>query len=207
MSDHSSMHIVDREFSTSTCQLERLEERRLASASYVTVGVKVQPVITGHVTAYFAKGLPAGDYLVAVVGGSMTYRNNLAHIKYRVNDYDQGDFGFKIVQPHEAPINAPGLSNAVSNSAAAATASVGLFVKFRHSFDGKIGIVMLDDPYNDNAPGSVGSPVFVLKKRVVTATPAIASPAALTASPMFSTTSISHSIASIDGSDKLDQLT
>ena len=153
--------------------VEILEARQLLSASYVKVGVTIQPSITSQVATYFSKSLPAGDYLIAVVGGSLTYKDSVKRPVYRVNDFSQGDFGYKVVQTGAKAIDAPGLSVPKASGAIAAADSVGVSIKFRHSVSGKIGIELLDQPFDDNAPGPLGAPVFVLKERITSLTPAV----------------------------------
>jgi hypothetical protein len=160
--------------------LEQLEPRRLASVSYIQVGRSIRPDIVAQVPSYFGYDLPTRDYLIQFVGGSLTYFNGGHPLVYTVNDYDNGDSGYKVVIPGSPRFDAPGLSAPETNSIVASRDSYGLYVEFRHHGAGKIGIEMLDDPIGDNVPGSEGSPVFILKERVVT--PA-ATPAASAAQP------------------------
>jgi hypothetical protein len=153
---------------------EPLEPRRLASASYVQVGKEIRPNIFAQVPSYFSANLPAGDYLIAVAGGSMTYSTYVYPVVYRVNDYVTGDYGFKVIEPGLPRFDAPGLSTPQRNSKAAAADSVGVYIKFHHPQAGKIGIELYDNPFNDNLAGADGSPVFILKERVVTPAPQIA---------------------------------
>jgi hypothetical protein len=190
--------------------IEPLEGRNLASVSYVQVGRLIRPSITKQVASYFSSNLPAGNFLIVVVGGSLTYDDGAAPRQYRVNDYSESDHGYKVVEPGVPRFNAPGLSVAKSNSRAASADSVGVYLKFRHSTAGKVGIELFDTPFTDNLPGAAGAPEFMLKERVVT-------PAAAVTKAAFSETAIAQPAVNLDFNsedtlagkltDKLDLLT
>jgi hypothetical protein len=192
--------------------MEVLESRRLASVSYVQFGKVIEPDILDHKAAYFAKSVPVGDFLIAVLGGSLTYHVDGASTLYRVNDYDESDHGYKVVAPGMPRFDAPGLSVARSNSRIVSDDSKGVSIKFRHTVAGKIGIEIYDDPYYDNLAGVDGSPRFVLKMRVVTPTP-LPTPAVAQAQslqPDWAVSPFSSSpLVGFDQSitDPLDQLT
>jgi hypothetical protein len=186
---------------------ERLEPRRLASVSYVQVGVKVKPNIHNELPVYFSANLPAGNYLIAVTGGSMTYNDGLTPVVYQVNDYNAGNYGYKVVEPGVPLFDAPGLSVPKKKSAIASADSIGVYLKFLHSTPGKIGIELNDDPLQDNAIGIDGSPVFILKERLV-ASPAAVPATEVWASTPFFTSSIAAPLLDWNAAlqDKLDSL-
>jgi hypothetical protein len=149
--------------------IENLERRLLRSASYVRVGAKIRPSILAATPSYFAHSLPAGEYLIQVVGGSLSYSYLDNPVYYSVNDYGLGDHGYKVIAPGTPRFNAPGSSNRVLSSVTAADQSKGVYLKFYHPVAGKIGIELYDNPYWDNIRGAAGAPVFELKERVAPA--------------------------------------
>ena len=134
----------------------------------------------------------------------MTYNDGISPGRYAVNDFIYSDHGFKVVEPNVRRFNGPGLSIDRSNSKLAAAESVGVALKFRHSTAGKIGLELFDFPYADNRAGLSGSPSFILRERVVTATPAAA--VVRLTSPVFSVTPIITTLSDLEILPVQDQL-
>jgi hypothetical protein len=96
------------------------------------------------------RNFAAGDYIVEYVRGAMTYSDGSvgAAQGFRVND---GAFAYSVLYNDGLnAVNAPGTTTEFGTQAAVEAASAGSSATFTHT-GGKIGIVLGDDPYGDNA--------------------------------------------------------